>query len=191
MLQRFVENSSPATRRTPWVGLKRATQNSDMTIRSRNGFDARFRAKQTIVAVNCHRCWTSQLYLLPIPSAPTSRVNLNGKRAKLPLQSAWQESAAIIREFKLKIMNFDHVDPIATITHEEDAINARNPQRVRKIFSGISSGTATDLALRLASETAPRKYVLVVCKSGIIYSRTNRLTPSLMPGELQPEMRLG
>jgi cysteine synthase B len=73
------------------------------------------------------------------------------------------------KEYLPKIFNPQKVDRVMEVSQEEAAIMARRLAKEEGIFSGMSSGGAATVALRLASELEHGIIVSIVCDRGDRY----------------------
>ena len=102
---------------------------------------------------------------------PSASPVLTQKRAGEPIQSGPHKIQGIGAGFVPEVLDLSLVDAIEQVTNEEAIAYARRLTREEGILSGISSGAAVAVAVRLAQrpENAGKTIVTVLPDSGERY----------------------
>jgi cysteine synthase A len=128
----------------------------------------------TITGVSRHIKRTRGKDILSVAVEPSASPVLSQKRANQPLKPGPHKIQGLGAGFIPDVLDLSLVDAIEQVSNEEAIEFARRLAREEGILSGISSGAATAVAVRLAqrAENAGKTIVVVLPDSGERYLST-------------------
>ncbi|MDT3686410.1 MAG: cysteine synthase A [Pseudorhodoplanes sp.] len=128
----------------------------------------------TITGVSRHIKRTRGKNILSVAVEPAASPVLSQKRANQPLKPGPHKIQGIGAGFVPDVLDLSLVDAIEQVSNEESIEFARRLAREEGLLSGISSGAATAVAVRLAqqAENSGKTIVVVLPDSGERYLST-------------------